>query len=261
MPAAEYHVPGEEITGQNVKHGERVLTIDSMLIQHVFLSDIDEAMAHFEVRSKYSQMMGTGLSDTFDNHIGRNLVACGSASAVASMGAAGQGVIIDDAELGSATDATQVAAMVDFLFQAAQTLDEKKVPAEGRYCVMKPAEYYKLVKTVQTSGFSAIHRDYGGAGSFATGQVFMIAGISIISTNRVPTADYSAEAFHAVDCRNVKAIVFTADAVGTVKLLDLSLQSEWDIRRQGTLMVARYAMGHGILQPECVVIGRTAAGV
>jgi hypothetical protein len=33
--------------------------------------------------------------------------------------------------------------------------------------------------------------------------------------------------------------------------MDLSLQSQWDIRRQGTLMVGRYAMGHGVLQPEC----------
>lgn len=40
-------------------------------------------------------------------------------------------------------------------------------------------------------------------------------------------------------------------AIGTTKLLDLSLESEYKIERQGTLMVAKYAMGHGILRPEC----------
>jgi hypothetical protein len=45
----------------------------------------------------------------------------------------------------------------------------------------------------------------------------------------------------------------TREAIGTVKLLDLSVQSEYQIERQGTLMVARYAMGHGVLRPECAV--------
>jgi len=49
------------------------------------------------------------------------------------------------------------------------------------------------------------------------------------------------------------------EAVGTVKLLDLAMESEYDIRRQGTLMVAKYAMGHGILRPECAIELATGA--
>jgi hypothetical protein len=43
------------------------------------------------------------------------------------------------------------------------------------------------------------------------------------------------------------------DAVGTVKLMDLAMEAEYQTRFQGTLMVARYAVGHGILRPECAV--------
>lgn len=43
------------------------------------------------------------------------------------------------------------------------------------------------------------------------------------------------------------------DAVGTVKLLDLAQEMAYDIRRQGTLIVSKYAVGHGILRPECAV--------
>jgi hypothetical protein len=47
--------------------------------------------------------------------------------------------------------------------------------------------------------------------------------------------------------------VFQKTAVGTVKLMDLAMESAYDIRRQGTLFVAKYAMGHGVLRPECSV--------
>jgi hypothetical protein len=52
---------------------------------------------------------------------------------------------------------------------------------------------------------------------------------------------------------NVLGQVFTKEAAGTVKLMDLSVESEYDIRRQGTLMVAKYAMGHGELRSKAAV--------
>ena len=45
----------------------------------------------------------------------------------------------------------------------------------------------------------------------------------------------------------------TREAIGTVKLLDLATESEYQIERQGTLFVAKYAMGHGVLRSECAV--------
>ena len=41
--------------------------------------------------------------------------------------------------------------------------------------------------------------------------------------------------------------------MGTVKLLDLAAEMEYDMRRQGTLIVSKYALGHGILRPEASV--------
>jgi len=51
----------------------------------------------------------------------------------------------------------------------------------------------------------------------------------------------------------VRALVMTKDAVATAKLMDLSVESEYQINRQGTLMVSKYAMGHNILRPACAV--------
>jgi hypothetical protein len=42
-------------------------------------------------------------------------------------------------------------------------------------------------------------------------------------------------------------------------LLDLSMESEYDIRRQGTLMLAKFALGHGALRPGCAATVETPA--
>ena len=52
---------------------------------------------------------------------------------------------------------------------------------------------------------------------------------------------------------NSLGIVAHPSAVGTVKLLDLATESEYQMERQGTLFIAKYAMGHGILRPECAI--------
>jgi len=51
----------------------------------------------------------------------------------------------------------------------------------------------------------------------------------------------------------VRALVMHKDAVATVKLMDLSVESEYQIERQGTLVVSRYAMGHNVLRPAMSV--------
>ena len=57
----------------------------------------------------------------------------------------------------------------------------------------------------------------------------------------------------AVNLTNYVCLVSHPSAAGTVKLMDLAVESEYDIRRQGTLMVAKYAMGHGVLRPEAAI--------
>jgi hypothetical protein len=48
-------------------------------------------------------------------------------------------------------------------------------------------------------------------------------------------------------------------ALGSVHLMDLASESEYQIERQGTLMVTRMACGHGVLRPECLYGGEGTA--
>jgi hypothetical protein len=59
----------------------------------------------------------------------------------------------------------------------------------------------------------------------------------------------------------VVGLVMHQSAVGTVKLMDLGMESEYQVSRQGTLMVAKYAVGHGVLRPEAAIEIRNASVV
>ena len=265
---AHYHTVGNEIVGQATNQNERVITIDGLLIADVFLADIDEAMSHFEVRSTYSAEMGRKLSNVMDMNIMKELALGARAAATITGGVGGTQIKNDKFKLavgGAATVAEKAAALAAGIFAGAQALDEADAPDEGRYCVLRPAEYYALVQNKD-----AINKDWGGDGMYSDGTIWRMAGISILKANTVPKLDSSLgfydplggtawaanpeyNAYHIADCGQTVGLIWTPEAVGTVKLMDLSLQSEWDIRRQGTLMVARYAVGHDYLRPECCV--------
>jgi hypothetical protein len=56
------------------------------------------------------------------------------------------------------------------------------------------------------------------------------------------------------------AVVLQKSGLGTVKLMDLSMESEYQVERQGTLFVSKYAMGHGVIRPESCAVVLTSAG-
>ena len=256
---ASYHTAGNEITGSDVNHNEKVITINDLLISSVFLSNIEEAKNHWDVRSAYSQEIGRALAFTKDKHILQTIGQASLASANVSDSGYGAGATITNTGIASATDATAANAMIDALFGAAKQLDANYVPSEGRKCFMRLEEYYKLANAT-----NAINVDFSGRGSIAEGKVVKIAGIELVPVAHFVDSNVNSGVDQgsataggsnpqAVNLTNYVALVSHPSAVGTVKLMDLGVEKEYDIRRQGTLMVAKYAMGHGVLRPEAAV--------
>jgi hypothetical protein len=261
--SASYHTPGAEITGNDVNHNEKVITINDLLISSVFLSNFEEAKNHYDVRGAYSTEIGRALAFQKDKHVLQTIGQAAQASANVSDSGYGAGTVLTNTSIASATAATAADAMIDELFNAAKALDENFVPKEGRKCFMKLEEYYKLA-----NGTNVVNVDFSGAGSIADGKVLRVAGIDIIPTAHFTdiavdnSADTGVDGGSAtqggsnpqqVNLANYVALICHPSATGTVKLMDLAVESEYDIRRQGTLMLAKYAMGHGVLRPEAAV--------
>jgi hypothetical protein len=245
------------------------------------LANIDDVKNHYDIRSVYANELGKALAVRFDTAIAKVFIAASRDSAnLSQVGKTGGRYNVADGEFGTGNivagtpESVTGAELVSAFFAAAQKLDENDVPSDGRFCVLRPQEYYKLVTGADgnnafTLSASAVNKDVGGAGSLAAGVVPQIAGISIYKSNHIPSTDLSAvstgdgssvnDVFGANgvgyngDFRNSLGIVSHSAAVGTVKLLDLATESEYQIERQGTLFVAKYAMGHGVLRPECAI--------
>ena len=250
---AEYHTPGTEITGLNVNHAERVITIDDLLISHAFIADIDEAMNHYDVRSIYSTEMGRKLATQMDQNIFKEIIKSARSSSLLDDADAPGGIEIANDKFKIGTDGAenlkeQTEALASAIFMMAQRWDENDIPEEGRYVAFRPAEYYALAQNLDL-----INTLYGGSGAIREGNIVKVAGITILKSNNIPKTNDKSDKYHEVDASKTIGVGFLKDAVGTVKLMDLSMQAEWDIRRQGTLMVARYAVGHGPLRPECAI--------
>jgi hypothetical protein len=277
IATAGYHTAGENIADSGngylsaIKHAERVISIDDVLISSTFIANIDELKNHYDVRSIYAKELGKALAKRFDLATMKTLAAAARSAATVSGGEAGS-ILGANGSLFVGPTAT-AAELIDALYGIAETLDGKDVTDEGRFALLSPADYYTLITADNNAVSLASNRDAGGVGNIATGTISQVAGINLIKSNHistiavnnsgVTTGDGSSAVKNDVfgaegsgyngDLAATRILAGTKEAIGTVKLLDLATESEYQIERQGTLFVAKYAMGHGVLRPECAV--------
>ena len=252
LNSAAYHTPGNMLIGTKVKHAEAVIKIDDKLTSNVFIADIDEAKNHYDVRAPYSTEMGNALAYTFDKNVAAMIAkAARTATNFNTDLPGGTRIKIVAANKAAITGAQLATA----LFAAAQKMDENNLPENDRYCVLAPAEYYKLVQET-----NVINRDWGGQGAYADGTVLKVAGITIMKSNHLPTTNRSAASGeqndYSANYTDSVALAFNKQAVGTVKLMDLRMeQTGSDVHAlwQGTFMVASMALGTNILRPDCAI--------
>lgn len=240
---SEYHVPGTEITGLNVEHNEVIINLDPMLISHVFIPNIDEAMNHYDVRAEYTKQQGLELAKQRQLNELRCAVLAARTAQGPVAGQAGGAVLVDAA---MATDATKLA---DSIRTSRQIFDEKNIPEEDCVAVVKPAQWYALTQVKDL-----VNRDFNPNenGSLSQATIYSVARIPLLKTNHLPQANDAANAkivaSRRADFSGTVGIVMHKSAVGTLKLLDLAIEDSYDARRQGTLMLSKFALGHGVLR-------------
>jgi len=277
----------------SIKQSERVIYVDDLLTASCFIDQLDEAMSHYDYRSAFATELGRALARHQDNYAVQTLFASSvDVNNVASEQTPG-GV------LGNINDNdfyTNAVSALSTIYAAARKMDEADVPAEDRFVVLPPIAYYNLVEAGVLSVGGHVTSDarprFSG-GVRAEGPM-TIGGMSVIVSNADGfTSDDEADdgAFH-IDTKSseasaedygirnlatagnkptgvaggtgatsaiLQAICFHKSAAGVVKLKDLSMESEYIIEKQGTLMVAKMAQGMGALRNDGVVCVLDAA--
>jgi hypothetical protein len=238
-----------ELDGTAINKNEKVIPIDGLLLADHFVNNLDEAMNHYDVRSIYAKEAGIILGTQWDKNVLQEGVLGARSSTLVTSGNGGS--VLTNASYG-----TSGSTLGGGLFDAAEQLDENNVPENDRYMYLRPAQYYLMAETTDL-----INRDWGGRGVYAEGEVMKVAGIHIVKTNNLPittVSDSTGVTTHEANFSTTKALVMHKSAVATVKLLNLAVETEYDIRLQGWWIVAKYAMGHSFIRPECCVEFKTS---
>ena len=291
---AEFHTPGNSILGNSdgaPPVAEKTVTCDDLLISSAFVYELDETLAHFELRGEISKKIGYALAEKYDKLIFRAITkGARLASPVTKTNFVEPGGT--QIRVGTTTndsDAYSATGLVNAFFDAAAALDEKGVSSQGRCAVLNPRQYYSLIQ--QTGDNGLINRDVQGAALQSGKGVVEIAGIKVYKSMNIPfqakhgvayggttgetspdnlgshvgTAIGDARASvtglnnnygNATDFAKSCGLIFQKEAAAVVEAIGPQVQvtsGDVSVVYQGDVILGRLAMGADFLNPAAAV--------
>ena len=186
---AEYHTPGNSILGNSdgaPPVAEKTITCDDLLISSAFVYELDETLAHYDLRGEISKKIGYALAEKYDRLIFRQIAkGARMASPITKSGFVEPGgTQIRVGTNAQASDAYVPASLISAFYDAAAALDEKGVSMDGRVGVLNPRQYYELIQEVGSNGL--INRDESGDALQSGNGIIEIAGIKIFKSMNIP---------------------------------------------------------------------------
>ena len=187
--SAEYHTPGNSILGNSdgaPPVAEKTITVDDLLISSAFVYELDETLAHYELRGEISKKIGYALAQKYDRLIFRAIAKGARQASPISKSSFIEpgGTQIQVGGGSNADDALNDGHLVTAFYDAAAALDEKGVSDDGRVAVLNPRQYYALIQGAGNNGL--INRDVQGTALQSGNGVIEIAGIQIYKSMNVP---------------------------------------------------------------------------
>ena len=292
---AEYHTPGNSILGNSdgaPPVAEKTITVDDLLISSAFVYELDETLAHYDLRGEISRKIGYALAEKYDRKIFRAITkAARKASPITQTGFDEPGgTQIRVGSNNSGADAYVASSLINAFYDAAAALDEKGVSGEGRVAVLNPRQYYELIQGVESNGL--INRNERGDALQSGNGIIEIAGITIYKSMNIPFfgkfgTKYGAESATAPgitdpgntgsfvgeamgDDHNVTVndygqeakfnnscgLIFQKEAAACVEAIGPQVQvtsGDISVVYQGDVILGRLAMGADFLNPAAAV--------
>ena len=291
---AEFHTPGNSILGNSdgaPPVAEKTITCDDLLISSAFVYELDETLAHYELRGEISKKIGYALAEKYDRLIFRAIAkGARQASPVAKTNFKEPGGT--QIRVGSTTndsDAYNAGNLVNAFYDAAAALDEKGVSGSGRVAVLNPRQYYALIQDIGSNGL--INRDVQGTALQSGNGIIEIAGIKIYKSMNIPFLSKHGVAYggttgetspsnlgshvgtaiadgrasvdglnnnygNATDFNKSCGLIFQKEAAGVVEAIGPQVQvtsGDVSVVYQGDVILGRLAMGADFLNPAAAV--------
>lgn len=260
---AKYLAPGDSLDDQRKKfeHNEKVIAIDGLLTADCLITDIDDAMNHYDVRVEYSRQLGEALAQSADCAVINEIANMAAKDAVeAKENIPDNGVGAEKVqgtgkafEFVTGLDISQSAdygnKIIEGLLAARAQMTKNYVPMGDRYCLLTPEGYSAVIKALMPDA-----ANYQALFDPNTGKLQTICGFEVIEVPHLLNdgVDGKHTLNEKYETAKLQGIVFHRSAVGTVKLKDLAMERARRAEYQADQIIAKYAMGHGGLRPEAV---------
>ncbi len=245
--------------GNDLSTSEQVITVDDILVSHYAISDLDRILSHWDMRSIISAEMGRALAKTFDKNVFRQIILAARTAAASPFPG---GTSTTDTGLAPSSGVYSGVDYIEAIRTANIGLFNNDVPEDmPRYAAVS-VEVFDAIKYAKDSSnqYLVLNRDFqhSGAGGIENrSETMMIDGVTVVKSRHIPSTDESADATvyskYRGDFSNTVAVMWAPQAVATVKLLDISLETERDVRRLEDFLVSKMFCGSGVLRPEMAV--------
>lgn len=259
---AKYLAPGNSLDDQRKKfeHTEKVIAIDGLLTADCLITDIDDAMNHYDVRVEYSRQLGEALAQSADCAIINELANMAAKDATVPENIPDNGTGADKVKgtgksfefatgLAISQSAEYGNKIIEGLLAARAAFTKNYVPMGDRYCLLTPEGYSALIKALMPDS-----ANYQALFDPNSGKLQTICGFEVIEVPHL--LNEGVDGKHTLNAKytgaDLQGIVFHRSAVGTVKLKDLAMERARRAEYQADQIIAKYAMGHGGLRPEAV---------
>lgn len=237
-----------------IPHNEVVINIDGLLTSDVLITDIFEAMNHYDVRGEYAKQLGEALAIAADGATVAEIAKLVKAN-TENIAGLGKGIVVEKTITGGAGINYETGkAVIDGLLEMKAKWTTQYVPEEERFAYITPE-----VESAIITSKDAINRDYGAVASIVDGNIDKLCGFKIIAvphlkaggadkTGMLGTSPEGHE--FPTDYAGALAVCAHRTAVATVKLKDLQLEHARRPELQADMIIAKNAVGHGGLRPE-----------
>ena len=255
----------------NIEHAEKVIEIDGLLTSDCLIFDLDEAMAHYDLRGEYSKQLGEALARANDGavlaEIAKMVVAdTENIPTKGSVPGTGKGAILtttlSEGDIGE-TEAMGVAIFKQLL-KIKTAMANNNVPEGERYCYIKPMALNALI-----ANKDVLNKLYGASITIEGGNPPKLIGFDLIETPNLNAGGAAVNdgviqgqghVFPTTYKDTCQFLVAHRTAVGTLTLKGLALEHARRANLQADQIIAKYAKGYGGLRPEAAFMGVITQG-
>lgn len=247
---AQEHTPGELILGGQITHDEVSIGLDNMLVDSVFVAEVDELMLHYNVMAPYAKQIGQSLGSTNDKRIAIMHILASRGGSINADGIEAPGYYW-------AADLKTNAAKLEEAFFAAALYAKKNDMSGEPWKGMLPFQQMLLLSRYTGIEGGPVST---GTANRAAGTVGQLAGITPKGSNHIPSTNVTTGlAKYRGDFSTTVGHIGCRMAVGTLNRRGLKMVMKEQDDRLGTLIIGSMFNGHGTLRNECSIELRTNA--